>query len=430
MRNVSKVARYVLAAAVIVYLAGFAMYYDYRIFTNWVYASRELGIHEIYCASRIFGPDYRVVYPPLAPTIFVASYTVYEKIANDVPLRLASYIERLTVKAPLIASLVALWALAARRLGERRAYWLVLLGPPLLTVIAVYNFDLYMVLLLALSIEALLAGFPAVAGLLLGLSVLSKQIAVLGAPMLLLAAYRIGGRHAALRLSLGAASAIVLAIPFTIVSPYDLLNSVLGFHGERPPQGPSIWYSMFVASGYHCSPALCSLWLILFAVLYALALIGAARDRVIDPYGYVALAFTAYLATGKVVNPVYLAWPYAFTVLSPRQSRRLLALYLAAFSIVLLYYGLLFFGSASSGLPVYLPEEQRWMSPDEVRFYIFNSLSTHPLLAALVARVLSLEPVRHLSHLILSSWVGVSLALSIAYTGLMVVTFLKLLGRT
>ncbi len=428
MRLLRPVVLGVLAAAVIAYLAGFAMYYDYSIFVNWVHASHELGIHKIYYASTIFGPKYRVVYPPLAPTIFIASYEVYEKLSIHVKQPLTEYIERLTVKLPLILGLVALWILVARRIGFEKAYWLILLGPPLLTVIAVYNFDIIMVLLLYASLELALAGCFTLAGVLAGFSVLSKQTAILAVPAIMVVASRLGGRRAVTRLIAGVAVSLLTAVPFIVGGLNPLFNSVVGFHGLRPPQGPTVWYTIFVWQGYECSFVSCELWLPAFTALYLFILYRAVRAKIVEPFSLVAAFMTSYLALGKVVNPVYLSWAYPFLVVSygRRGKGRLLALYMLSYTAVLAYFGLLFFSSVSARIPVYLPEERRWISPHEVEAYIVESLSAHPLLLNMILTLLSHPFSQVVSRLILSAWPYLALLLSVAYTAAMIATFLKL----
>ena len=408
------VLRLVALAAVILYVAGFVMYYDYTIFRNWVYASRELGIHEVYLASKIFGEEFRVVYPPLAPTVFVASYELAEDVSSLERGPLNTYVERLVSKLPVVLAHLGLWYVVRRAAGASTAYWLAAMGPPLLLVLATYNFDTIMLLLAALSILLVMRGRATLAGVALGLASLSKQVAVLTLPATVLTA----ARHGNLRGFVAGVAAVGLVVaPFLLAGVNPVISSVLGFHAHRPPQGPTLWYSLYALSGYQCSWLYCGTWVVPFTAALAVFTLLALKRGVDDPPLMAATVYTLYLATGKVVNPVYLSWPYTFMIMSyPRVGRRALALYYAVFTITLLHFGIAFFGSVASGTPVYLPEEGRWLSPSEVEASVRASLAPYPWLADTVIGLLRGGLLAQLLATLYTHWPITSLVLSVAYT--------------
>ncbi len=419
-----RLAKAIVASVLLAYVSGFVMYYDFSVFANWAYAFRELGLHGVYMADNIFGRDFRVVYPPLAPTIFLAGYEVAKDVAHVVGDKFVSiFLERLVVKLPLIIVHILVWYVAGYVIGWRRAYSLVLLAPPLLLVLATYNFDTVMVLLLFASVVMIRYAKAYTSGILLGLSILSKQTAALALPFLAYEAWR---KRKLVNFMLGVLTALAVALPFSLMEPHYFLENIAGFHAARMPQGPTIWYSLLALKGYS-DDVFTAFWLPLFLIVYMFTLLYTVAKRV-PLEASIAAAMLSYLAIGKVVNPVYMVWPYLFllTCLGSTRGKKLLALYYAAFVFVLTHFGLKFFGAVAAWQPVFLPEEKRWLSPQEVLTDIRESLAPYPTLQAITETVLlKNNPLKAILAAAYLNWPLTSLVLSTAYT-LIVVTLLWL----
>lgn len=354
--------------------------YDVDIFINWVVAAKELGITSLYKAPEVFGERFRVVYPPLAPLIFVSNYILAEYLA----------VKLVGVEHADVMYLVA-WALAFVKLSlvglsiyigyivyKRRglvyaAAWLA--GLPVLTVVFMYQFDLYAAALLYMAFILYEVERYRLATLLYTFSMLIKPLTILVAPILALYIARKCGWKTLLKLTLLAvfvSSAIV--VPFVLGgSGLKVLSKwAIEFHLERQPQGPTIatlYYQIMSKDLFVPTACLIALLFLICYSFYKQVKHGNMSIR--DVYKYSLLIFTIYMMLGKVVNPQYYVLPYVLAV--EVAAPHLLALMnLAAFFIDAYYlYG--FIAGLKTG-SVYIPDEQRWYS---VKSLVYLSSAPH-----------------------------------------------------
>ncbi len=429
---------------VVVLAASMWQSYDVSVFRNWVTATMELGITRIYLAHAVLGWSYRVVYPPLAPTVFVASYLagyqVYQAIAyttestslGELVHSIGDMLLKLLVKLPLIVALLVLWR-TVRRLCGRRAGALLLAGPPTLSVIAPYNFDVFMALFLVLAVLSLYERKTIRAGALTAIALLFKQPAALAAPALALYTLRaMGVREAAKYVAAIAVTSAVILAPFALHSQLaHLLDSIAGFHTARLPQGPTLWAALLPLTSYNIELVreASSLWILAFATLYSLPLfVHAARGRG-RPEQLAAAALLAYLAAGKVVNPAYLFWAYPLILYTAYTSRdrRMLAAYLLASMIPAAHFTLLYLSTIAAKTSLFIEEEQRWYPYTKALEIVENSLAKP--LAKPVLLLAETPPLATLLACIASHWSFTALALALAYTLPMLYTYKRLLTQ-
>ena len=421
------------------YLAGFAMYYDLSVFINWVYAAQELGVTRIYDAKEVFGFDYRVVYPPLSPTIFIANYVLAQSVVNQLEDRvlvvnslvgsnvspLLQYLERLLVKMPIIIASLILWRMFKQRYGTKAAI-VFAMGPPLLIVLTVYNFDLLMVLFLFLSITLLASGRYKLAAVSLAVSTLFKQIAILAYIPIALWLLRWRGLVVTTKYTIAYIGTLTIVLmPFIVVGGLDtIVNSILGFHEARPPQGPTIVSSLYylVWSFDSSNPLLNTIlfsWPIVFVALLAVLFLKTKFRRDASSLeDLVAMVFTAYLVVGKVVNPVYTLWAYPFIVSAAFRYGRLQLVksYIGLTLLVLTYFFLMYTSAYAVGGSVFLPEENRWIHYNELILHLYASFGPYSTLVDMYLSLIHLPLIRDIFTLIYDNWWLTATILSIAYT--------------
>lgn len=354
--------------------------YDVDIFINWVVAAKELGITSLYKAPEVFGERFRVVYPPLAPIIFVSNYMLAEHFAAKL----------VDIKHADVMCLVA-WALAFVKLSlvglsiyigyivcKRRglvyaAAWLA--GLPVLTVVFMYQFDLYVAALLYMAFMLYDVGRYRLATLLYTFSVLIKPLTALVAPLLVLYIVQKWGWRILFELAL-----LATLVSSAIITPFVVDGSglkvlsrwAIEFHLERQPQGPTI------ATLYHqitsndlLVPTACLIFLLslIYYSFYRQTKHGNMNMR--NVYKYSLLVFIVYMMLGKVVNPQYYVIPYilAIEIATPHL---LILMNLAAFFIDAYYlYG--FIAGLKTG-SIYVPDEQQWYS---VKSLVYLSSAPH-----------------------------------------------------
>ncbi len=432
-------------AIVVLLVAAATMWqgYDVHVFRNWVIASLELGLARIYLAPLLLGWSYRVVYPPLAPAIFVASYLasyhLYQTLqyissvnsmAALIVQQYADLIIRIIVKAPLIVALMALWLMIRRRYG-RRAGILLLLGPPTLAVIGPYNFDIFMGVLLFLAVYMAYEKRSILSGASAALSALFKQSAVLALPHLVSYYALRNGARSAIKWLVGLiVTSIIVLMPFILYSHIgSMINCIAGFHASRLPQGPSIWSLTLLLTGYNIAYSLTvsKAWLIIFITIYALTLapIVIERSRLVRIEYVVALSLLAYLVAGKVINPAYLFWAYPFIICIAfeRRDQKLLKTYLVASLIPLLFFSLYYLSVIAAHSQLFIEEEVRWYPYTKALQLIRESLT--PPLAYATIRLIELKPISIVLTVVNKYWVIVGSLLSILYTILISYCFIR-----
>jgi uncharacterized membrane protein len=201
---------------------------------------------------------------------------------------------------------------------RREAAFYVALAPVLAGSLILSRFDLWPALLTVAALAALLRERHRLGWGLLGAAVAAKLWPFVLVPLALVWSYRAGRIRAAL---VGLAVAAAAFVPFALVAPHGLWESVRG-QASRPLQIESLGASLFTAFGHpnvitsHGSQnvvgheAVASLFTLLqVAVLVALwvafARGPATADRLLR---YSAAAVCAFVALGKVLSPQFLLW--------------------------------------------------------------------------------------------------------------------------
>ena len=363
----------ILAAVAAAALVTFTNSYDYNVFRHWIIAAEVLGILDIYNAQILFGHVYRVVYPPLAPLLFITS--VYPLLLLNPRTFLLPYpqlLVRIFAKTPIVLSVLAGYYILERRAGEKAAKLLVT-NPVLIFLLTAYFFDIPAAI--AATAALLYIDSAIVAGAALAMATLLKQVfAVMAIPAALYYLARREYRKLAIFTASFAGITAAFVAPFVAANGlYSLLAPILLFHMHRPPQGASLWTIALVESGYNAELAIriSKLWLPMFAGLALLALY-AGRSAIRDRNGLLlvsALVMTALLASSKVVNPQYMAWllPLLVAIVSLGYGdERLIVLFNIAGVAAILYPTLLPYAAAVIHAPVYIEEEMRWLTPQQV----------------------------------------------------------------
>ena len=248
-------------------------------------------------------------YPPLPVLLMAGTY------APAVFLDLPPFVGRVLIKVPAILGTLALAYVAgqwARRLeadaAEQRRIQVRFLANPFLVLVGPV-WGMTDTLLMALYMGGLLAyaqGRPGKGGVLVALSVLVKPFPLL--LLLAIAPYLLvrDGRRPFLRFAAaGAATGILLSLPFLLTDARGYWSQVVGAHLARDPQGLTIW-SLWPLD--QLAPNVVSgLSLTLMAI--ALLAIGFAATRLRGKGTSLVLtmaAAAAVLVFNRVVNEQYL----------------------------------------------------------------------------------------------------------------------------
>lgn len=327
----------------------------------------DLGLYYKYSLSLLQGQlpyrDFPLEYPPLA----LAPFVLPRLAALGRPLDFNGYLWLFLVENVVLSTLVALalvevlraWR-PSRPIAPALALYALLVAAtaPLLP----WRYDLFPALLTLLALLCVLRGRPGWAGVWLGLGAAAKLYPAVLLPVV--GAYYLAGddRRALLRLALGGAGALGLALlPFALLAPLDLLgflryHELRGLQVESLPAGAIILaHSLGVAAArldfnygaLHLVSPLATIalrWLPLaFIAGYGLLLAGclarfreerAARGAVSHAslLAYMVAALLVFIATNKVFSPQYLIWLLPF---APLLRRRHAAMLLAICSITI-----------------------------------------------------------------------------------------------
>lgn len=201
---------------------------------------------------------------------------------------------------------------------RREAAFYVALAPVLAGSLILSRFDLWPALLTVAALAAFLRERHGLGWGLLGAAVAAKLWPLVVVPLALVWSYR-AGRARAARAGLAVAAAVF--VPFAVVAPHGLWNSVSG-QASRPLQIESLGASLFTALGHpnvissHGSQNVAGHGGIaaLFALLQVATLVAlwiafargpATGDRLLR---YSAAAVCAFIAFGKVLSPQFLLW--------------------------------------------------------------------------------------------------------------------------
>lgn len=247
--------------------------------------------------------DFRVEYPPGALPVFVLPSVLGGDYAGTFAWTMA------------VCGVVLVWIVTA---VNPRAALYVALAPLLSGSLIVSRFDLWPTLLATGALAGLLGGRHRLGWALLGAAVAAKLWPAVLVPPALVWSARHGRARAA---GYGAAVLALAVVPFLIVAPHGLVESVIG-QGSRPLQVESLGAAVLATFGNphtvnsHGSQNISGHGELaaLFALAQAAALVAlwiafargpATRDRLIR---YAAACICAFIAFDKVLSPQYLLW--------------------------------------------------------------------------------------------------------------------------
>jgi hypothetical protein len=325
-----------------------------------VFARRQIPdtpLYQSYGNAMVDGAvpyrDIRLEYPPgalptfLVPAIGHPSQTDYTRRFGWIML--ACGVAMLALMA------VALWALGA---GPRRLFGALVfagLAPLALGSLVLTRFDLWPAAITAAAVAALLAGRERLGTGLIGLGFAVKLYPGLLLPLALAHVWKRRGRRQALVCAgIFAAVAAVVFVPFLVLSPGGVWNSVFR-QGSRPLQIESLGSALLLAAHHlwgqgvtmHSSHgsqnlvgsgpnALAALQSVVQAVVIVALWVWYAhgepsRERLVRSSATVVVAF---VALGKVLSPQFLIWLVPLVPLV-RGRRGLVASGLLALALVL-----------------------------------------------------------------------------------------------
>ena len=274
--------------------------------------------------------DFAVEYPPGAlaafglPALVATTHHGY-RVAFELVMGLAGIVV-------VVATAVTLDSL------RLRARWrLLFVGAAVLILgpITLGHFDLFPAALVAASFAALLSSRPRLAGVLLGLAIAVKIYAVVFVPLVVVWLWRRDSR-AARRWTLGASVAVVLCfLPFAIVSPGGLLDSLQG-QLNRPlqiessaaavllaahqlfsfPIGVAFSHTSVNLGGGRATAAATASTVAEIALLLLLWIeFGRKRPQAADLMRFSTAALLTFVVLGKVLSPQFMLWLIPMVVL-------------------------------------------------------------------------------------------------------------------
>lgn len=271
----------------------------------------------------MYSVRYQVVYPnangPLAilPLTLVAALAQRLGWLGDIYLRRMLVMAAFSVFSLLLGreALLAVDRLRGERLGGNArllAYAAITLSPELWHSVLLYGHieQPIMLWLLLASVRALTEGRDRRAGVLLGLTVLTRSMAILYLlPLVLLLLFRGRWRSAVWATGLAGAVAALGLLPFWLVDRQDLVYSLSSFRAQLPVGGGSFW-GIFLgtpleAVGQHWDSA------VVLGCALAVTLVTLTRRRDLtvtsrDVYTLLALSSLCFPLFMKTL------WPYYF----------------------------------------------------------------------------------------------------------------------
>jgi uncharacterized membrane protein len=246
--------------------------------------------------------DFAVEYPPGALAVFIP------------PAAFADYAAAFAWEMAVVG--VMLVAVVAAIRWQAAIY--VAFAPLLAGSLILSRFDLWPALLTVAALAALLGARHRLGWGLLGAAVAAKLWPLVLVPLVLVWSYRAGRIRAAFA---GLAVAAAVFVPFAVVAPHGLWNSVSG-QASRPLQIESLGASFFTVFGHpsvissHGSQNIAGHGAVatffafvqlatLIALWIAFARGPATGDRLLR---YSAAAVCAFIVFGKVLSPQFLLW--------------------------------------------------------------------------------------------------------------------------
>ena len=299
--------------------------------------------------------DFSVEYPPGALAVFALPGLAEPGSEQNVTSGFRKTFETLMWICGAAALIAMAFALRAERAPPPHVWGALAfaaLAPLALGSVVLSRFDLWPAALVAAAVAALVSGRWRLGSVVLGLAVSVKLYPAVLVPLAVAAAWRREGRRAGLlALGLAAGTAAVVFLPFVVLAPHGVWDSVSG-QLRRPLQLESLGSAVLLAAHHafgtgvtvassHGSQNLAGEGPdALSAVLTALQVVSLlwiwtayARGRL----GLVqasAAALAAFVAFGKVLSPQFMIWLIAVTPLVPGR-RGLKATVLLAAALVL-----------------------------------------------------------------------------------------------
>jgi uncharacterized membrane protein len=326
--SASSDARRLTYAAVAVFLASLTV-------LHWGFYQRNLIIDTVeyhrYGVAMMHGHlpyrDFGVEYPPGALPVFVAPAVGHDGFS--LYNREFQILMALCGVGALLAMTVALRFLRASAEHTAAALAFAALAPLVLGSVILYRYDLWPAALVVAGLAAVLAGRERLGFASLGLGIAAKVFPVVLLPPALAYVWRTRGRTEAL-LCLGAAAAVVAVavLPFLIVAPHGLWESVAR-QTTRPLQIESLASAVLLAAhqaggltitmeSSHGSQNLVGslphalgiastalLVVVLLAIWVASVHGPATPDRLVR---FAAASLVAFVALSKVLSPQFLIW--------------------------------------------------------------------------------------------------------------------------
>jgi hypothetical protein len=276
--------------------------------------------------------DFAVEYPPGALPMFALPGLAAPGQAQDVTPGFRHTFETLMWLCGAAALAAMAVVFVAIRAGPRRS-WSALLfaavAPLALGSVILSRYDLWPAALVALALAAFVAGWLRTGSILLGIAISAKAYPAILVPLVLVFAWKRHGRRTALTcLAVMVATLVVIFVPFVVLSPHGVWESVRG-QLTRPLQIESLGASLLVAAhnawglaiaqqSSHGSQNLVGRTpdtvaavvsaleaLAIFGVWIMFGLARPTREGLLRASAAVLVAFIAF---GKVLSPQFLIW--------------------------------------------------------------------------------------------------------------------------
>jgi hypothetical protein len=299
--------------------------------------------------------DFAVEYPPGALPVFALPGLAEPGSDQNVTSGFRKTFEALMWVCGAAALIAMAFVLRALRAPPRRVWGshaFAALAPLALGSVILSRFDLWPAALVALAVAAVTSGWWRLGSLVLGLAIAVKLYPAVLVPLVVASAWRREGRRAAaVALGLIAGVVALVFLPFVVLSPDGVWDSLSG-QLSRPLQLESLGSALLLAAHHafgagvtvatsHGSQnlagggpdALAAVSTALQLLLLLWIWLGYARGRL----GFVqaaAAALVAFVAFGKVLSPQFLIWLIAIVPLVPGR-RGLWSMGLLAAALVL-----------------------------------------------------------------------------------------------
>jgi hypothetical protein len=299
--------------------------------------------------------DFAVEYPPGALPAFALPGLAEPGTAQHVTSGFRETFEALMWICGAVALLAMAAALRAQRAPPQRlwgALAFAALAPLALGSVVLSRFDLWPAALVAVAVASLAFGRWRVGSVVLALAIAVKLYPAVLVPVAVAAAWRQAGRRAGLvALGLVAGVAALVFLPFVVLSPGGVWDSVSG-QVRRPLQLESLGSAVLLAvhhiagvgvtvASSHGSqnlagatPDALAAVLTALQVAFLLWVWTAYARRQLGLVQAVAAALAGFVAFGKVLSPQFLIWLIAVVPLVPGR-RGLAASALLAAALVL-----------------------------------------------------------------------------------------------